>query len=113
MTLGELVTRENLVGRVFRIHEKNGFTYRGIVARAEVRGDDVVFCLSTHARRFEDNHRGNWKNLPDAKITYGKNITARKPVGEIITFTLPNGSEVYLYPGGVKLEEVENAPYLR
>jgi hypothetical protein len=112
MTLGELRTRENLVGRVFRVHEKSGFAYRGIVDRAEERGDEVVFCLSRHARRFEGRDRGSWKNLPDAEIPYGKDLPAEKTVRGIFTVSLPNGSEVYLYPAGTRLENVENEPLL-
>lgn len=112
MTLGELVTRENLVDRVFRVHEKSGFAYRGIVDRVELRGNNVVFCLSRHARRFEARDRGSWKNLPDAEILYGKDLPAKKTVKEIFTVSLPNGSEVYLYPVGTRLENVENVPLL-
>ncbi len=110
MTLGELTTRKNLVGRVFRAHEKNGFAYRGIVDGAEVRGKLVCLLLRDHARRFEDGHRGTWKHLPDAEIIYGKNTPAQKTVGEIISFALPTGGHGYFYPRGTKLEEVENAP---
>ncbi|MBU1146298.1 hypothetical protein KKD80_02005 [Patescibacteria group bacterium] len=110
MTLGELVTRENLVGRVFRAHEKNGFAYRGIVARAGVWDETVVLRLSNHSRRFEDKRRGIWKHLPDTEISYEKNLLAMKPVDDVIAFTLADGSEVYLYPAGTRLENVENAP---
>lgn len=110
MTLGELVTRENLVDRVFRIREKNGFAFRGIVSGLEAQADTVIFSLSSYARRFEEKKRGSWKHLPDAKIPYGKNLLTTKPVGDVITFTLADGGEIYLYPAGTRLENVENAP---
>jgi len=114
MTLGELVTRENLVGRVFRVHEKSGFAFRGIVLKTEVRGKDIVLRLANHDRRYEGGkqRRGTWKHLLDDEIVYNKDLLVRKTVGEIITFTLADGGRGYFYPAGTKLEEVENAPDL-
>ncbi|MBI5071977.1 hypothetical protein HZB93_03775 [Candidatus Falkowbacteria bacterium] len=111
MTLGELAARGDLVGRVFRAHEKSGFAYRGIVAKTEVRGDSVVLFLSNHARRFEGKlSQGSWKHLPDTEVPYSKNLSIQKTVGETFTFSLADGGRGYFHPRGTKLEEVEHAP---
>ncbi len=111
MTLGELEPGGNLVGLVFRAHEKSDFAYRGIVRRTERRSDEVYLFLREYARRYEGGkqRRGTWKPLPDGKIVCNKDLSVRF-VGKIITFTLADGGRGYLYPTGTKLEEVENAP---
>jgi hypothetical protein len=110
MTLGELAAGENLVGRVFRAHEKTRFAYRGIIARAETRGDLVYLFLRDHARCFEGRRRGSWKHLPDAEIRFGKDTLVRKTVGEIFDFSLTDdGGRAYFYPKGTRLEDTENA----
>lgn len=112
MTLGELASRENLVGRVFRAHEKSGFAYRGIIARAETRGDLVCLFLKSQARRFEGKRHGAWKPLPDAEVTFGKDTLTHNNVDGIITFTLADGGRGYFLPQGTQWEDVENASYL-
>lgn len=111
MTLGELAKRENLVGRVFRAHETNGFAYRGIVTKTEVRGETVILSLENHDRRFEGKTgHSNWKHLPDTEIGFGTEIQIQ-PVEKIFSFSVPGAkSRIYLYPKGTRLEEAEHAP---
>jgi len=111
MTLGELVTQKNLVGRVFRAHEKNGFAYRGIVEGVEPQGNCVIFTLENHARRFEGRSKhSNWRPLGRVEIGFRKD-TPIKTVEEIIAFTISGtDSRIYLYPKGTKVEELEHAP---
>ncbi len=111
MTLGELAERENLVGRVFRAHETNGFAYRGIVAKTEVRGKTAILSLKNHDRRFEGKTgHSNWKHLPDTEIGFGAAIQIQQ-VEKIISFFVPGAmSRIYLYPKGTRVEEAEHAP---
>lgn len=112
MTLGELLAREDLVGRIFRAHDKSGFAFRGIIAKVETPGDSVCFLLLNYARRSEGERNGPWKNLPGNEVKFGKDMEIRKTVKDIITFTLGDGGRGYFYPKGTHLEEVENAPRL-
>ncbi|MFA5413532.1 MAG: hypothetical protein WC348_03255 [Patescibacteria group bacterium] len=110
MTLKELAARGDLVNRIFRAHEESKFAYRGIVAKVEIEKNCVIFSLVNYARRFEGKPRhSTWKHLQDTEIGFGGKTTIQI-VDEIITFSLPKVSRIYLYPAGTKVEEMEHAP---
>jgi hypothetical protein len=112
MTLGELATRGDLVGRIFRAHEESKFAYRGIVAKVEIKKGCVILFLENHARRFEGRPRhSTWRHLPNTEIGFGGS-TAVQTVDKIFTFSLPKSSRIYLYPAGTKLEEMEHVPLI-
>lgn len=99
MTLGELIDRSGLCGRVMITYQTDGFTFRGTITQIFPEGILVHFTLANFARQFAAE-RGPWKNLPNSNFTLGKNLLIKKTDDGTVSFVLPNGNRGYIYPKG-------------
>lgn len=102
MTLGELLAREDLVGRVLKTHETTGYAFGGKIVRVGREGILVHFSLSEFVRCFEKGW-GPWKHLPDSRFTLGKNAPLETAEDGTISFVIPRGGgRGYILPKGQK-----------
>lgn len=101
MTLGELINKNGLCGRVVKTYQTDGFTFRGTITRVFQEGILVHFTLANFARQFTVE-RGPWKNLPNSTFTLGKNLPLERAEDGTFSFTPPQGGRGYIYPKGKK-----------
>lgn len=112
MTLGELIARENLVGRTVELHDAQKYYYSASISAAAKKGDTVILALTNVVQSFKGGGGyGRCKHIPGFLVRLG----ADTPVGsseDTIHFPLPDGGRGYLLPEGQKppapTKEVEN-----
>lgn len=102
MTLGELVDKKGLCGRVMVTHGADGFTFRGTITNVSKEGIIIHFTLANRARQFSRGS-GPWKNLPNDTFFLGKSTPVETGDDGTVSFVLPkDGGRGYIYPKGGK-----------
>jgi len=102
MTLGELITREDLVGRAVELHDAQKYAYFGEISAVERKDETIVLALTNVVQSFEGGGGlGRWKHIPGFLLKL-KESTSTELCEKTHHFTLPDGGRGYFLPPGQK-----------
>jgi hypothetical protein len=105
MTLGELIARENLVGRTVELHDAQSYFYSGAISAVANEGGVVKLALTSVVQSFKGGGEyGRTKQIPGFLLKL-KEDTPVHLSEETLHFTLPDGGRGYILPAGRKPPE--------